>query len=130
MKRLKRPFKERWRLFKLKFRNNWFISWIAGQYIQVIRLWMFAAAKRTARRWHKKTGRRFYVIPVSNYSFVVMNNLMRKAYNRKVGRRMGISLKRLDAIEYWNTGLKKETQPKEIKVKKFKTKKHEKETRR
>jgi hypothetical protein len=52
-----------------------------------------------------------------------MNNLMRKSYNRKVGKRMGISLKRLDAIEYWNTGLYKETQPPVIKVKKSKTKK-------
>jgi len=123
MKRQKRTFKEKWRIFKIRFKNNWFISWVAGQYIQGIRLWMFASAKRTAKKWHRKTRRRFYVVPTSNYKFTVMNNLMRKSYNRKVGKRMGISLKRLDAIEYWNTGLYKETQPPVIKVKKSKTKK-------
>ena len=123
MKKQKRPLKERIRIFKIKFRNNWLVSWIAGQYIQAIRLFLFASAKRQAKKWHKKTGKRFYVIPTSNYKFTIMNNLSRKSYNRRVSKIMRLSYKRLDSIQYWNTGLKKETQPKVIKVKKPKAKK-------
>jgi len=123
MKRQKETSKERWRIFKIRFKNNWFISWVAGQYIQGIRLWMFASAKRRAKKWHKQTKKRFYVIPVSNYNFGVMSNLQRKIYNRKVAKYMRISYKKLNAIEYWNTGLYKGTQPPVIKVKKSKTKK-------
>ena len=123
MKRPKRTIKERWRIFKIRFKNNWFISWIAGQYVQAIRLILFASAKRQAKKWHKKTGKRFYVIPTSNYKFTIMNNLSRKSYNRRVSKIMRLSYKRLDSIQYWNTGLKKETQPKVIKVKKPKAKK-------
>ena len=120
---MKRPFKERWRIFKIRFKNTWFISWVAGQYIQAIRLWMFSSAKRTARKWHQRTRKRLYVIPTGAYKFTVMSNMQRKLYNRKVSKHMRISYKKLDAIEYWNTGLYKETQPPVIKVKKSKTKK-------
>lgn len=123
MRKQKRTIKERLRIFRLKFRNNWFVSWVASQWIHAIRLFLFASAKRQAKRWYKRTGKRFFVIPISNYKFSVFNNSGRKAYNRRVAKYMRLSYKKLDTIEYWNTGLSKETQPKEIKVEKPKTKK-------
>ena len=123
MQKQRRPFKERWRIFKIKFLNNWIIVLIRGWVDLGIRLITFRLAKSRARKWSRKTnGKRFHVIPDSKYGFAVLNNFQRKAYNRKVAKHRRISYKMLDALEYWNTGLKKETQPPVIKIKKLKTK--------
>jgi hypothetical protein len=124
MKRQKRTFKERLRIIKIKFLNNWIIALIRGWVDLGIRLITFRLAKSRARKWSRRTnGKRFYVIPDSKYGFAVLNNFQRKAYNRKVAKHRRISYKLIDALAYWNTGLKKETQPPVIKVKKSKTKK-------
>ncbi len=107
MKKQRRTTKERWRIFKIRFKNNWFVAEVIGWWYHIIKMYCFNSAKRRAKKWSKKTnGRRYYVVPVSNYLFRVMSNLERKQFNRNVSRRFRINFMKMDNISYWHTDLK------------------------
>ena len=60
--------------------------------------------RRKADKLHKKTGKRYFVIPESDTKCIVVNNDWLKYYNRKVPKSKRLTFKELCEMAYYSTG--------------------------
>ena len=84
--------------------NIW--RWIKSEYFDLVESFKFWRMKRQADAMHKKTGKRYHVLPTSNGNLVIVDNNFVEGHNKFIkGKGKPITIKDLLEMSYYSTSV-------------------------
>lgn len=82
------------------------LNWIKSEFYDIVEEFKFWRAKRLAKALHKKTGKRYHVVPKNDKELMVVDNTFIDAYNRAAkGKTKKITINDLLKMSYFSTSV-------------------------
>lgn len=86
----------------MKKRLKAILAWFKFEYNSIVNFINFWYMKRKANKLHKSTGKRYFVVPKTDTSLIVVNNTFIDSYNKIKGIKK-INIHDLITMSYYST---------------------------